>query len=204
MDGPVARWAIWGTVAVIAIGLILSIVSQIVAAYERGPERGRNVLIVVAIGILLLGIAVVAVVATGTILQHVRVSRVRRQTRDIVYSARMLPGFAEAIRCFSGQVNSRDDAYCFSIGSSGIRIWTGLREPVMVAAIHWTAIESAHLARGHSRTGGYWSARIVAAADPSTPLLLVPHEWFSGVNAKRRTAIVLRQIRWHLVRRDNY
>lgn len=204
LDGPAARWAVWGTVAVAVVGLSASIVGQVVVAYGVDPVHGRTVLLVATIGILSIGVAVLATVATGAILQRIRVARVRRQTRDIVYVARMLPEFADGLRCFSGNVSTRSDVYCFSIGSSGIRIWTGLRAPVMVAAIHWSAIESAHLDRAHSRTLGYWSARLVASADASTPLLLSPIEWFSGVGGKRRAAVALRQIRWHLVRRDNY
>lgn len=201
---PAARFALWGTVAVVIIGFVVSIVGQVVASYRADPDRGQDALLIAAIGILLILIAVLVTVSTGAILQRVRISRVRRQTRDIVYVARTLPGFAESIRAFSGTWSSRDTIYCFSIGSSGIRLWTGLREPVMVAAIHWSAIDAVRLDRANSLTSSYWTVQVVASADSSAPLRLAPIEWLSGTLGKSRSTRVLHQLRWHLERRDSY
>ena len=203
-DGPAASWVIRGAVAVVIVGLIATIATQVVVAYGIDAARGRTVLVVAAASILLIVLAIIAAVGIVGLLQRVRVDRVRRETRDIVYVGRILPGFDDAIRCFSGTVNTRDDVYCFTIGSSGIRIWTGFREPTMVAAIHWTAIESVHLDRTHSRTAGHWAARVVSSADPSIPLMLVPIERFARGGTKRRTTTALRQMRWHLIRRHSY
>lgn len=204
VDGPTASWVIRGTVALLIVGLIATIATQVVVAYEIDVVRGRTVLAVAAVGILLIVLAVVTAVLVVSLVHRTRVRRVRRETRDIVYVGRILPGFEDAIRCFSGAVNTRDDIYCFTIGSSGIRIWTGFRVPTMVAAIHWTAIESVHLDRTHSRTAGHWAARVVSSADPSIPLMLVPVERFARGGTKRRTTTALRQMRWHLIRRHSY
>lgn len=201
---PVARWALWGTVAVVGVGFVVSVVSQIVLSYRADAERGQDVLMVAAVGILVIVIAVLATVSTGAILQRIRIARVRRQTRDIVYVARALPGLAESVGAFSGTWTSRDSLYCFSIGTSGIRLWTGLRSPVMVVAIHWSAIDAVHLDRANSLTSSYWTARVVASADSSAPLSLAPIEWLSGTLGKGRVTKVLHQLRWHLDRRDSY